>query len=146
MTSKVLTIIEKDGKAAKDKDPNLSGDELVKLYRAMVWTRVMDERGLALQRQGRIGFYLQTTGQEASHIGSTYALRESDWVFPSYRQLGSMLLRGARMDRDLPHDVAVNVGHRARGARGGQRVVGRRAVFGRAELGSPDVVSGTTTI
>ncbi len=98
MTSKVLTIIENDGKAAKDKDPNLSSEELVRLYRTMVMTRVMDERGLALQRQGRVGFYLQSTGQEASHIGSTYALRESDWVFPSYRQLGSMLLRGARVD------------------------------------------------
>ena len=101
MTSKVLTIIEKDGKVAKDKDPNLSGEELVKLYQTMVRTRVLDERGLALQRQGRIGFYLQCIGQEASHIGSTYALRDSDWVFPSYRQLGSMLLRGARLDNLL---------------------------------------------
>ena len=73
----------------------------MKLDRTMVRPRVLDERGLALQRQGRIGFYLQCIGQEASHIGSTYALRDSDWVFPSYRQLGSMLLRGARLDNLL---------------------------------------------
>ncbi len=48
MTSKVLTIIENDGKAAKDKDPNLSSEELVRLYRTMVMTRTLDERGLAL--------------------------------------------------------------------------------------------------
>lgn len=99
MTSKPLTIIEKDGKAAKTKDPNLAAGELRQLYRIMVMTRTMDERGLVLQRQGRIGFYLPSTGQEASHIGSAYALRSSDWIFPAYRQPGILLLRGADLDK-----------------------------------------------
>ncbi len=99
MTTKVLTIIEKDGKAAKDKDPNLSAEELRDLYRVMVTTRLLDERGLALQRQGRIGFYLQSLGQEASHIGSAAALRDSDWIFPAYRQGGIILLRGVPLDQ-----------------------------------------------
>ena len=98
MTSKALMIIEKDGRAAKDKDPNLSPEVLRKLYTTMVTTRIMDERALALQRQGRIGFYLMSTGQEASHIGSAYAMQESDWFFPAYRQPGIMLLRGADID------------------------------------------------
>lgn len=98
MSTKALKIIEKDGKAAKDKDPNLSADVLRKLYSIMMMTRIMDERALALQRQGRIGFYLMSTGQEASHIGSAYAMQESDWFFPSYRQPGVMLLRGADID------------------------------------------------
>ena len=34
-----LTIIEKDGKAARDKDPNLSADELKRLYRSMIAAR-----------------------------------------------------------------------------------------------------------
>jgi 2-oxoisovalerate dehydrogenase E1 component alpha subunit len=95
VSSKPLTIIEKDGRAAKAKDPNLSADELRELYRLMVMTRTMDERGLVLQRQGRIGFYLPSTGQEASHLGSAFALRASDWIFPAYRQPGILLLRGA---------------------------------------------------
>lgn len=99
MTSKVLTIIERDGKAAKSKDPNLAPEQLRELYRVMVMTRVLDERGLALQRQGRIGFYLSATGQEASHIGAAYALRDSDWLFPAYRQPGILLLRGADLDK-----------------------------------------------
>ncbi len=94
MTTKVLTVIEPDGRAAKDKDPGLSDDRLRQLYRTMVWTRIMDDRGLALQRQGRIGFYLQSTGQEASHIGSAAALEDSDWLFPAYRQPGILILRG----------------------------------------------------
>ena len=99
MTTKALKIIEKDGKAAKDKDPNLSPEVLRKLYSVMVMTRIMDERALALQRQGRIGFYLQALGQEASHVGSAAALLDSDWVFPAYRQPGIPLLRGAELDQ-----------------------------------------------
>ena len=96
--TKALTIIEDDGKTAKDKDPNLPVEQLEKLYRVMVATRIMDERALALQRQGRIGFYLMSTGQEASHIGSAFALLDSDWLFPAYRQPGIMLLRNADID------------------------------------------------
>jgi pyruvate dehydrogenase E1 component alpha subunit len=99
MTSEVLTIIETDGKVAKGKDPNLSDDQLKELYETMVKARIMDERGLALQRQGRIGFYLQALGQEASHIGSAAALLDSDWLFPAYRQPGIPILRGAPIDQ-----------------------------------------------
>ncbi|MAB81799.1 MAG: pyruvate dehydrogenase (acetyl-transferring) E1 component subunit alpha [Planctomycetes bacterium] len=101
MTAEVLRIIERDGKVAKGKDPNLSDDRLRKLYQTMVQARILDERGLALQRQGRIGFYLQALGQEASHVGSVATLLDSDWIFPAYRQPGIPLLRGA----DLNHIV-----------------------------------------
>lgn len=114
MTTKALMIIEKDGKAAKDKDPNLSPEVLRKLYAAMVQTRIMDERALALQRQGRIGFYLVSTGQEASHIGSAYAMQESDWFFPAYRQPGVMLLRGADLD-DIVNEWYGNDGDLSKG-------------------------------
>ena len=95
MTPELLTILDKDGKAPKSKDPNLPADELKKLYRLMCATRALDDRGLALQRQGRIGFYLQSTGQEASHLGAAYALKDSDWLFPAYRQPGILLLHVA---------------------------------------------------
>ena len=93
MSLELLTILDKDGKAQKGKDPNLPPEELKKLYRLMVATRALDDRGLALQRPCRIGFYLQSTGQEASHIGAAYAMQESDWLFPAYRQPGILLLR-----------------------------------------------------
>ncbi len=99
MASKALTIIEKDGKVQKDKDPNLTDEQLLELYKVMVQTRILDERGLALQRQGRIGFFLQSLGQEASHVGSAAALRDSDWLFPAYRQVGITLLRGAPLEQ-----------------------------------------------
>jgi 2-oxoisovalerate dehydrogenase E1 component alpha subunit len=99
MSLELLSILDKDGKAQKGKDPNLPAAELKKLYRLMVATRALDDRGLALQRQGRIGFYLQSTGQEASHLGAAYALKDSDWLFPAYRQPGILLLRGVPLDK-----------------------------------------------
>lgn len=73
--------------------PDLSDDELVHLYGTMLLVRVMDERMVRLQRQGRLGFYMTSTGEEASHL-AVHALRESDWVYPSYREPGALFLRG----------------------------------------------------
>jgi hypothetical protein len=60
----------------------------------MVRIRILDERMMTLQRQGRIGFYGACTGQEAACIGSAYALRPTDWIFPALREAAAMLLRG----------------------------------------------------
>lgn len=60
----------------------------------MAFVRQLDERMLTLQRQGRIGFYAACTGQEAAVIGSAYALRDQDWIFPAFREAAAMLLRG----------------------------------------------------
>ena len=75
-------------------DPSLSADRLRAAYRTMVLARVMDERCLTLQRQGRIGFYVPMQGQEAAQVGSALALLPEDWIFPVYRELGVALTRG----------------------------------------------------
>ncbi|MBN2197472.1 MAG: thiamine pyrophosphate-dependent dehydrogenase E1 component subunit alpha [Polyangiaceae bacterium] len=75
-------------------DPGLSGPELVALYRDMSRTRILDERLLTLQRQGRIGFHVGSLGEEATIIGATYALRPQDWIFPCYRESGAAVTRG----------------------------------------------------
>ncbi|MBX7114573.1 MAG: 3-methyl-2-oxobutanoate dehydrogenase [Myxococcaceae bacterium] len=74
--------------------PLLHTQGLLECYRAMLRIRTLDERMMTLQRQGRIGFYGACTGQEAACIGSAYALRANDWVFPALREGGAMLLRG----------------------------------------------------
>ncbi len=78
--------------------PDLSIDlnpaQLQELYRWLVLVRVLDQRMLNLQRQGRIGFYGTVTGEEAAVIGSAYALTPQDWIFPALRQGGAALMRG----------------------------------------------------
>ncbi len=66
-------------------------------YRLMVLARATDERCLALQRQGRIGFYAPLSGQEAAQVGCALALRPEDWMFPAYRELAVALTRGASL-------------------------------------------------
>lgn len=78
----------------KKNDPKLDKQTLLKMYRNMVVTRVFDERSMMLQRQGRIGFSVPSFGQEAIQTGTAMALRDSDWVFPSYREPGVFLWRG----------------------------------------------------
>ncbi len=63
-------------------------------YRTMLLARATDERCLSLQRQGRIGFYVPLSGQEAAQVGSAAALEPADWVFPAYRELAVALIRG----------------------------------------------------
>src|SRR5262249_32847502 len=46
--------------------PKLDEKQLLEMYRGIVMIRTMDERLLALQRQGRIGFYGEARGQEAA--------------------------------------------------------------------------------
>lgn len=64
------------------------------LYSDMVMARRLDKEALALQRQGELGLWLMSWGQEAAQVGSIRALRTSDMVFPSYREHGAALCRG----------------------------------------------------
>ncbi len=74
--------------------PGLPPEDLPKIYRTMLLARLMDERCLSLQRQGRIGFYVPLQGQEAAQVACAWALEPTDWVFPAYRELGIALVRG----------------------------------------------------
>ncbi|MFG2329943.1 pyruvate dehydrogenase (acetyl-transferring) E1 component subunit alpha [Streptomyces sp. NPDC048604] len=75
-------------------DIDLSADELRGLYRDMVLTRRFDSEATALQRQGELGLWASLLGQEAAQIGSGRALRDDDYVFPTYREHGVAWCRG----------------------------------------------------
>jgi 2-oxoisovalerate dehydrogenase E1 component alpha subunit len=68
-------------------------EDLRELYRLMALTRKADLEATALQRQGELAVYPPLIGQEAAQIGSAFALEESDWIFPSYRELGAAVVR-----------------------------------------------------
>jgi pyruvate dehydrogenase E1 component alpha subunit/2-oxoisovalerate dehydrogenase E1 component alpha subunit len=95
----LLQVLSEEGTVNPELDPHLSPDPLRTLYRAMLRLRLLDERMLALQRQGRIGFYGLSTGEEAAVIGSAYALGSKDWIFPALRQGGAALLRGLPLEQ-----------------------------------------------
>jgi 2-oxoisovalerate dehydrogenase E1 component alpha subunit len=89
-----VSVLREDGSLDPEHDPGLSDADVVGLYRRLVETRQLDERFVALQRQGRIGFHVGSLGEEAAILGSAWAMREEDWLFPCYREFGAALMRG----------------------------------------------------
>ncbi len=89
----LLQVLHEDGGA----DPSqvlLADAEVKRLYRWMVLNRELDHRMVTLQRQGRIGFYIGSIGEEATVYGTVAGMEERDWLFPCYREHGAALLRG----------------------------------------------------
>ena len=88
----MLQILDPQGELV-GAPPDLGNDQLVGMYRKLITTRIADEKLLNLQRQGRMPAYYQVSGQEA-HVGAALALREQDWIFTAYRELGLWVARG----------------------------------------------------
>jgi pyruvate dehydrogenase E1 component alpha subunit len=88
-------VLDDEGRVIHpDLEPAIPPDELRRMHETMLMVRFLDERLLRLQRQGRIGFYLTATGEEATHVGPAHALRPTDWIYSSYREIGSAFYRG----------------------------------------------------
>lgn len=68
--------------------------EALRIFRAMHFTRILDERMIAAQRQGRISFYLACTGEEAAIIGATAGIEKQDMIMSQYREQGALVYRG----------------------------------------------------
>ncbi|HLC22232.1 MAG TPA: pyruvate dehydrogenase (acetyl-transferring) E1 component subunit alpha [Candidatus Nanoarchaeia archaeon] len=94
-----IEIVNEFGRVDHKLMPKLSAKQIKELYKWMILTRVFDTKAINLQRTGRLGTYASMLGQEAATIGSAYALRKQDWLFPSYRMNGGMLLRGIDMTK-----------------------------------------------
>ncbi|MET3505201.1 pyruvate dehydrogenase (acetyl-transferring) E1 component subunit alpha [Halalkalibacter oceani] len=88
-------ILNEEGEVVnKDAMPDLKDEELQELMRRMVYTRILDQRAISLNRQGRLGFYAPVAGQEASMLGSHFALDSKDWILPGYRDIPQILYHG----------------------------------------------------
>lgn len=89
-------VLNEDGKLVGTM-PDLSDEQLVELMEKMVWERVLDQRSTALNRQGRLGFYAPTAGQEASQLASHYAIEKDDYLLPGYRDVPQLIQHGVSM-------------------------------------------------
>ena len=92
-----LQILDENGNCDEVLRPPLSHEDIKKLYEWMVLARVFDEKAFKLQREGRLGTYASILGQEAAQVGSAFALRPDDWMFPSFREPGASFVRGLPM-------------------------------------------------
>ncbi|MBP2472460.1 pyruvate dehydrogenase E1 component alpha subunit [Crossiella equi] len=91
-----VRFLGEDGTAATDRagyaEPPVA--LLREAYRRMVVGRRFDTQATALTKQGRLAVYPSARGQEACQIGAVLALRDTDWVFPTYRESMALVARG----------------------------------------------------
>ncbi|UOE56980.1 pyruvate dehydrogenase (acetyl-transferring) E1 component subunit alpha [Bacillus sp. CMF12] len=90
-----LQILNEEGKVVNESAmPDLNDEQLQELMRRMVYTRILDQRSISLNRQGRLGFYAPTAGQEASQLASHFALEKEDFILPGYRDVPQIIWHG----------------------------------------------------
>jgi pyruvate dehydrogenase E1 component alpha subunit len=91
-----IRLIQPDGTPTDENRyrRDLPSETLAWLYEAMVVTREVDAEFVNLQRQGELALFASSRGQEAAQVGAAACLRKTDWLFPQYRELGALLVRG----------------------------------------------------
>ncbi len=93
-----VSVLGADGKMeSRQLDVTANDDQIIEMYEQMVRARTFDDIALKFQRQGKIGTYAPVRGQEAAQVGSAFALRKQDWIYPSYREVAASLVHGMPM-------------------------------------------------
>lgn len=91
----MLKILNDSGKLVSGVTmPDLSKEIALKILHTMEFIRLLDERMIAAQRQGRISFYLACTGEEAATTASAAALSSGDMIMSQYREQAALAYRG----------------------------------------------------
>jgi 2-oxoisovalerate dehydrogenase E1 component alpha subunit len=110
----LIRVLGDDDLASGEWNPGLPTDVLRRGLRAMMLTRVYDERMVRVQRQGKSSFYMKSTGEEAVAVAAAMALDRQDMCFPTYRQQGLLIARDWPL-RDMMNQVYSNIGDRLKG-------------------------------
>jgi len=109
----MVSVLDPSGALAPGATAPLGDDEVLAALRLMKLSRAFDAKGASLQRQGRFGTFSQVGGQEASVVGSAWALDPArDWIVPQYRELPALLRHGY----PLSHFIRYFQGNPAGGA------------------------------
>ena len=95
-----LRLLEPDGTLAASSVAPMANEQVLRALRFMMLSRAFDAKGISLQRQGRFGTFSPVKGQEASVVGSAFALDPGrDWIVPQYRELPALLHHGLPLEQ-----------------------------------------------
>src|SRR5215813_14199014 len=89
-----LQVLDEYGNCDEELRPSLDDAKIKKLFEWMILARTFDNKAFKLQREGRLGTYASILGQEAAQVGSAFALKPGDWMFPAFREPGASFVRG----------------------------------------------------
>jgi 2-oxoisovalerate dehydrogenase E1 component subunit alpha len=93
LADSMIRVLDDDAHAVGEWAPDIDADALRRGLRAMVTTRVYDDRMVQSQRQGKTSFYILSTGEEAIAVAQALELGPRDMFFPAYRQQGWLIAR-----------------------------------------------------
>ena len=94
-----LRILHQDGSVYPDADmPDIDETLAIKIYKTLAFHRVLDERMVASQRQGRLSFYMAALGEEAASVGGAAGLEPQDMIMAQYREQGALMFRGFSLE------------------------------------------------
>jgi len=97
-------------------ETTLQPEQHLELYRYLKLTRLVEERLVNLYRQTKVvGGVFRSLGQEATAVGTAYALQPQDFITPLIRDLGAVLVKGIR-----PRDIFAQYMAKAWGPSGGR--------------------------
>src|SRR3989440_8062886 len=95
---------------------SLTEGQMLELYSYLKLTRLVEERIVNLYRQTKVvGGVYRSLGQEATAVGSAYALRADDFITPIIRDLGAVFVKGIR-----PREIFAQYMAKAWGPSGGK--------------------------
>jgi 2-oxoisovalerate dehydrogenase E1 component alpha subunit len=94
-----LKILKQDGSTYEGSElPDMNEELAVKVYKTLAFHRVLDERMVASQRQGRLSFYMAALGEEAASVGGAAGLKSQDMIMSQYREQGALMFRGFSLE------------------------------------------------
>lgn len=101
-TEQPLEVLGVDGSLREGTSAPMTDEQVLDALRWMLLSRTVDMRAVSLQRQGRMGTFSAVRGQEASVVGSSFALDPArDWIVPQYREMPAVVRHGFPLDRFL---------------------------------------------
>ena len=102
LPGEAVQVLKPDGTLKSGTRAPLTDDDTLAALRLMMLSRAIDEWAVKLQRLGRLGTYGPVHGQEASVVGSSWALDPRvDWLAPAYREQPAMLHHGMPLEKLL---------------------------------------------
>lgn len=110
----LIRVLDDAGRATGPWDPRLGPDILRQALRAMLLTRLFDDRMFTAHHQGKTSFYMKSTGEEATAVAPALALLPGDMCFPTYRMVGFLMARGYPL-ANLVNQIFANAGDPMRG-------------------------------
>src|SRR6201996_32377 len=89
----LIRVLDDQGRAVGSWAPQIAPEKLRQGLRAMLLTRLFEDRMFRSHRQGKTSFFMKSTGEEAISAAQSMAMGPRDMCFATYRVLAWLMAR-----------------------------------------------------